>query len=352
MRIYTVTYLINNYGSVLQAYALQSRIKEFGAEPYIIKKNVHTNFPVIHALIKVIKPEKNYSLIQRIKKVIGKKAYKEKWKKLQFFIKDNINVLSISDTDGFLQQITEKDIFLAGSDQIWSVALSPLSRWYSLQWAKNVSNKKFSYSASIGVDKLSREQVKDYSVSLSCFEMISLRESHAVNLLECVFHDKIRQDLDPTLLYDGDYWRKLKSPSLSDVPYIFVYMLRPDNRVIELARKVASRMLKNALKHNKTVLTGIRHIGDLFADGFNEAYRKNIGLETMKAQIMNNYHFFRENDTVCFHTAMLLINEQNGIFSNVIKVSASSKDEYINSLIEDVNESYRQIAKYEYETEG
>jgi hypothetical protein len=99
-------------------------------------------------------------------------------------------------------------------------------------------------------------------------------------------------------------------------------------------------------------LTGIRHIGDLFADEFNEAYRKNIGLETMKAQIMNNYRFFKENDTVCFHTAMLLINEQNGIFSNVIKVSASSKDEYINSLIEDVNESYRQIAEYEYETEG
>ena len=122
--------------------------------------------------------------------------------------------------------------------------------------------------------------------------------------------------------------------------------------LIKNNRKVASRMLKNALKHNKTVLTGIRHIGDLFADGFNEAYRKNIGLETMKAQIMNNYRFFKENDTVCFHTAMLLINEHNGIFSNVIRVRASSKNEYINSLIEDVNESYRQIAEYEYETEG
>ena len=121
--------------------------------------------------------------------------------------------------------------------------------------------------------------------------------------------------------------------------------------VIQRRSKAASRMLKNALKHNKYVLSGIQKIGDLCAEGFNEAYRRNIGLEIMKEQIMNNFRFFKENDTVCFHVVMLLINEKDGIFSNVIKVSTSSKDEYIASLIEDVNESYRQIAEYEYECE-
>ena len=122
--------------------------------------------------------------------------------------------------------------------------------------------------------------------------------------------------------------------------------------VIQRKSNAASRMLKNALKHNKYVLSGIQKIGDLCAEGFNEAYRRNIGLEIMKEQIMNNFRFFKENDTVCFHVVMLLINEKDGIFSNVIKVSASSKDEYIASLIEDVNESYRQIAEYEYECEA
>ena len=36
MKVFTVTYLNQNYGSILQAYALQSRLKEYGAEPVIV----------------------------------------------------------------------------------------------------------------------------------------------------------------------------------------------------------------------------------------------------------------------------------------------------------------------------
>ena len=251
MKVYTVTFLINNYGSILQAFALQSRMKEFGADPSILVFHSNVKYSKIRYIIQVLKPVKHYSLIQRIKKTLHIRKYSVKNEKLNIFIKDNISITSINDLNLFLNKICDKDIFLAGSDQIWSVVQNPLSAWYTLQWTKNAKNKKYSYAASIGLSKLTTNQIHAYTEGLASFETISLREKQAVDLLAPVFVQKVRQDLDPTLLYDGAFWRKIKSKRLIEEPYIFVYMLRPDKKVIKLARRVAKE------KCCKILYTGI-----------------------------------------------------------------------------------------------
>ena len=254
MKIYTLTFLINNYGSVLQAYALQSRLKELGTEPTIIIKGTNKRPSLLsrfYSLLLVFKPVKHYSLIQRIKKRLHVRKYAEKNRKLHKFLEENISITTMEDERQFLNEIPSTAVFLVGSDQIWSMALAPLSGWYTLHWAENSANRKYSYAASIGLDSLTEEQLISYSKELTKFEVVSLRERHALNLLSPLFPEKIRQDLDPTLLYDGDFWRKLKSPKLVQEPYVFVYMLRPDENVIRLSKKIANE------RKCKVVYTGL-----------------------------------------------------------------------------------------------
>lgn len=251
MKIYTVTFLINNYGSLLQAFALQSRLREFGAEPEILVKLPKQRPSRLRSWLSVLKPVYNYSLMQRIKKRLHVRRYAEKNKKLCQFRNSNISYTNIEDELSFCKKISTGDLFLAGSDQIWNVALGPLSKWYTLQWIDKKGVKKFTYAASIGLSELSEEQISFYKEGISDFQVISLREKQAVNLLSPVFAGKIRQDLDPTLLYDKTFWRKIESPRLVEKPYVFVYMIRPDNNLIKLAKRVAKE------KGYKVIYTGL-----------------------------------------------------------------------------------------------
>ena len=238
MKIYTVTYLINNYGSVLQAYALQSRLKENGVSPAVVRRKVSAKGSFIITLKSILKPQKHYSLFQRIKKEQQKKLFAEKNAKIAEFVKKNLSVIEIGDLEHFKNGVAPEDIFLAGSDQIWSVLNSnAMSKWHTLQWVD--SKNKYSYAASIGLDALTEEQVQMYREGLADFRVVSLRESQAVDLIQPLFPEKVRQDLDPTLLYDSSFWREKESKRQEDTPYVFVYMLRWDMNVIELAKQVA-----------------------------------------------------------------------------------------------------------------
>lgn len=239
MNIYTVTYWGGNYGSCLQAYALQTCLKRFGCNAYVLSESKPKGKrSKLRAIWKILKPVKHYSLFQKIKRRKQAKDFREKCEKLKRFSGNYISAKTITDRDSFIRSLAPEDIFLAGSDQIWSTLNSHLSEWYSLQWVAN-DHTKYSYAASIGVSSLTDSQKKEYAEGLSSFKTISLREKQAVEVFSQLFPNKIRQDLDPTLLLDSLFWRKLESPKLHPYPYVFVYMLRPDEKVIQIARKIA-----------------------------------------------------------------------------------------------------------------
>lgn len=250
MIIYTVTLFKGNYGSVLQAFALQSRLKEFGATPYILTEcKPKRKFSKFSSLWRILRPEKNYNLFQRIQRYLQREDFKEKHSKLQQFISKNISVKTLTDRRAFIRTLSPQDVFLAGSDQVWNVLNSPLSKWYSLQWVDD-KYKKYSYAASIGVSSLTKKHQQDFAKVLTGFQKISLREEQAVKSFSSIFFDKVRQDIDPTLLYEASFWRKIESPKQMEEPYVFVYMLRPDKRLIEIAKAVAKE------KKCKIIFTG------------------------------------------------------------------------------------------------
>lgn len=256
MNIYTVTLVHKNYGSLLQAFALQSCLRDFGATPHIVlKENVKKHSKAYYLLSRiysdiryVLKSDPDYPFIKRLKLRLDDYKFNIKYKKLDSFIKEKISIVSIEDERILLNSIPNNSIFLSGSDQVWS-AVSKLP-WFALKWVDE-KYPKYSYAASMGKSSLNNEELKSYLESLSTFKTISVREKQAVEIFKPKLGEKVRQDLDPSLLYDQDFWRRIQSPRLIDEPYVFVYRLRPNDDVFYLARKVAKE------KQCKIVYTGL-----------------------------------------------------------------------------------------------
>ena len=255
MNIYIVTFANGNYGSLLQAYALQSRLREFGAAPCLLLESNPKRRSKLHSIWRIIKPQRHYTLFQRVQRKIQSEDFKGKKDKMTQFFNKNLSVSVITDKRAFVQNLSSEDVFIAGSDQIWNILNKPLSKWYSLQWVDNRC-RKYSYAASIGLSTLTEQQKREYTFGLSAFRVLSFRETDAVNALSSCFSGNIRQDIDPTLLYDACFWRKIEAPQLVEHPYIFVYMLRPNMEVINMARSIAK------VKGCKIIFTG------QFADRF------------------------------------------------------------------------------------
>lgn len=244
MTIYTVTFLGNNYGSILQAFALQSKLKELGADPVILIHNRKENriLRFVKNTFRFIKPNKIYTMIERFKTDnLQRWSYREKNRKLSQFVQERIKTVYIDAPNEFAKNLGKEDILLAGSDQVWSMENSELD-WYTFNWGEIPEEiKRVSYAASIGFSKLTDKSIAEYGRKLSKFNYISFREKQALDSLEGVLPCRARNDLDPTLLYDQVFWSRLSSDRMVKNPYIFVYMLRPDATLIKMAKELAGK---------------------------------------------------------------------------------------------------------------
>ena len=278
MKIYTVTYLNQNYGSFLQAYALQQAIKNLGAVPVVIqKKSPKSRKRRVLRWIYSFKPKKHYSFFQTVKLNFQKRKYREKNLKLEQFQQQYLSVEYVEDTSVIIKSIQKEDVLLAGSDQIWSMANGPLSTWYTLQWKGLPADiKRYSYAASIGLGELNEQQKIEYQQALKDFRIVSFREQQAVKMLSSYLSVETRCDLDPTLLFNGEFWGKTATAGLIEKPYIFIYMLRPDKRLIRMGQDLGKKM------NCKVLYTG------LMADHFEGVETVcNAGIEEFLSYIKN-----------------------------------------------------------------
>ena len=161
MRLLTVTYLINNYGSVLQAYALQSVLKDNSAEPVIVKMK---NRPAgqkakVKKYLKALKPGKNYTSSIKLKMLLQEGRFSEKEKKIRRFINDRLSVLEVGSAREAAREVKDSDVLLAGSDQIWTLITGPNADWYTFKWPGLSDDvKRVSYAASASLTELSDAQ--------------------------------------------------------------------------------------------------------------------------------------------------------------------------------------------------
>ena len=208
----------NNYGNRLQNYAVQTILLRTGLNCTTIK-----NYSVLN--------NKDQYIMSTYKKIIKIKLKKIKCffksnERKKCFLKFNKNILYSRDYLGNSKMLDRYEWLCVGSDQVWNPTFGRLSE-FDLAYF-NHSSKKFSFSASFGINELP-EQYKEKTVNaLKDFKAISVREEAGKKIVEELTGRKDVQVLvDPTMLLTTDEWDKVakKPEQLKTDKYILNYFL-------------------------------------------------------------------------------------------------------------------------------
>ena len=241
-------HLARNYGAVFQAYALQRIIEDNGYEVNII--NYDSDF--LSNTYKINKFRELKNIKQIIKYFLTNKDIKEKDKKFQIFrekyfklskqtyYKYNINTCN-----------SEYDCFFVGSEQVWNFNLNGEDKTFYLDFV-NDNNKKNSYAASFGYDKIPNEYVNLTRELLSKFNNLSVREKQGNKIISELINKDSEVVLDPTLLLDKYDWEKISSNKKEEKEYILVYEIASTPNLIRFSKMLARKKKCEIIYINNT----------------------------------------------------------------------------------------------------
>lgn len=199
----------NNFGAVLQAYALQETVKK-----------------MLPATVEII----NYDSPQMGLKRLQSSVFKD-------FTANYLNLSSpYADRNAFSEIY---DAVIVGSDQVWNPEITGFDTTYFLPAVPDTI-KKISYAASIG---LNLDCLSSYSeffkASLWDFPCLSLRERTHIDYLSKLLDRSVTASIDPTLLLTAEeYTHAFQLPTISD-KYLFLFSYAADPKPLDTANLIS-----------------------------------------------------------------------------------------------------------------
>ncbi len=236
----------HNYGAVLQAYALKTKLNRMGYEakilnyrnPYIARlyrKVIHIDF-----WKRDILPSRWGKVIREVgENLYGLKEWQSQWRVFERFIEDHL-------LDGQTKKLTMKDlekeqcdVYILGSDQIWARELTHgFDPVYFGQFAPE--HKKISYAASVPNGNIPETEQGYFRQALKNLAHISVREEKLAQAVEKLVGKEVTTVVDPTLLLEkNDYEELLYEKPLVQEKYIFAYFVVENAMLDKCAKKAA-----------------------------------------------------------------------------------------------------------------
>lgn len=232
----TVTWIkYYNFGTYLQAYALQQVVLSLGFKNEILDDSLIGNEKKKYTLKTVIK-----NLYFLIKKCILFKFYSRRKSSIKSYRHFRNNYLLINEDVIPLRLIADKyDMFICGSDQIWFPSEGIFSPYYYLDFTQK---KKIAYAPSIGASVYPEYFKLKVKPLLEQFSFLSVREKTGADLLAEFVNKPISTVIDPTLLLTKSHWERfIKDTDRKEEDYILCYFLTPNQWYLDYVKKFAVR---------------------------------------------------------------------------------------------------------------
>ena len=294
-------YFANNYGAVLQAFALQEVLKEMGHDVEFIKVRD----------VKVNMNQPNADLFEESRKYIN-------------LSKEVFNI----DKDKY-------DAIIIGSDEVWNINNGTFEHFEEYFGKKLKAEKIISYAPS--ANGVTREQLKEFygdDVKFEEFNCISARDEGTKKLVKDISGRDAELVLDPTLLV-SDFSRYATNPFPELKDYIILYAYKFSDEEKE-------KIVKFAKENNKKI--------------YSLAYKFDWA-ETLYTDIFGFLGVIKNADymmTNTFHGTLfaLILEKEFAVFSN----KNSKVEDIINKFqfkdrdginVEDLNEIFDNNVDYE-----
>lgn len=237
----------NNYGGILQCYALQQVLKSLGHSVEIINYYPHVNTSILKRVYaKYATANSLGGLFASLRDFMcGRKA---------LHYDKALNATSVSKFDKFRSKYlniskeldsstigeyanANYDLIITGSDQVWtSLFDEPLA--YMIDWIPLFEGKRMSYAACSAHKIIRGSQKERIHNCLSIFNLITVRDRTTQSLVKNVLGQAPQIVPDPSLLYPYDEFKTEEERE----PYILTYILGGE---IEGGHEVALQKIKS-----------------------------------------------------------------------------------------------------------
>lgn len=216
-----------NYGGVLQAYALQQALQKLPVESEIVDYRFPGNQQNMSLM--TFSQAKTWKSIVRwgLGKVFFEKRLGKRLEKSLDFIE---NYLPVSERiyrneEELTRSVQDYQGFITGSDQVWNCKFPSFTGAYLLDFVPR-DRKKISYAASFGIPSLPQEYIPQFRKALQTFDAISVREEQGIEMVKEISGREATWVLDPTLLLNSEDWAKI-TPSTRprEKEYILCYFI-------------------------------------------------------------------------------------------------------------------------------
>ena len=181
-----------NYGAVLQCYALKSKLEEMGHQVCVIDRV--PQYPGI------------------LRDVYHRVSFRHFWSWLKFSAFSRRYLVPktrrYASMEALMRHFAEEKLeaVVVGSDQVWRWGMMGYN--YFLDFVEGKATRKYAYAASFGLSHWTDNGLSTAQVSrlLRDFSAVSVRERSGVTLCRRIFGLDAVQTIDPTLLYDAVFY--------------------------------------------------------------------------------------------------------------------------------------------------
>lgn len=240
----------NNYGSMLQSFATQKLLSEFGFDYDLLSyKKKYTPALILTSIPRLLnrvvwqdkfQAKRKKDFLKRhpeIKpEVVQRNEAFDRFRK-QYF---TAPIATYYGYDALKENSKKYAAFLTGSDQLWSPSGLP-TNFYNLKFVDD-GITKISFASSFGVSNIpwyQRSRTRDY---LNRIEFISCREQTGTDIVRELTGREVPVVADPTMMFTGAKWDELlQSQRIIDGDYIFAYFLGDDVKCREEVKKLKDR---------------------------------------------------------------------------------------------------------------
>lgn len=234
------THHSNNYGALLQCYALSRFLNNM---PDVQCKALQYFHPTALNSWKLFRNPANFrSFLREVYMLLRVDLTRRKLKKnklMQAFRHDYLplTVEEFYSQEALAANPPKADIYICGSDQIWNRRLKNLATpTYFLSFAPEGA-KRIAYAPSISDpwSEVDCEEIKPY---LQKFDAISLRESVNIEQVQSLVEKTVHHVCDPVFLLSPEEWDEIAiKPDIKE-PYLFCYFLSVSDLAVKTVKKL------------------------------------------------------------------------------------------------------------------
>lgn len=221
----------DNYGQVLQCYALVNYLKLKGMEPLLIRYN--NNFDDKSSLIIKLSKMLNPKILYRKLKNYSKPIFSNQTIDRGFNSFRNRNIpmydIEYNSFEELKKNPPKVDMIVVGSDQVWNVfdpegkANEKKLNAYMLGFVSD-KTKKVSIAPSFGRNNINCKEYKKVEKLLKSFDLVTVREESGVDICNKCNISDVKWVIDPTLYFDDKFYiDKFDIKKTNEEPYLFLY---------------------------------------------------------------------------------------------------------------------------------